>query len=61
MTYLRMPLSIETGKEAEFSTATATEHKRRLIFLLECAAIMRERKVMLSYGRRTEFRQPQND
>lgn len=43
MTYLRMPLSIETGKEAEFNTSTDTEHKRRLIFLQERAAIMRER------------------
>lgn len=43
MTYLRMPLSIETGKEAEFNTSTDTEHNRRLIFLLGRAAIMRER------------------
>lgn len=43
MTYLRMPLSIETGKEAEFNTSTDIEHKRRLIFPLECAVIMRER------------------
>lgn len=40
-TYLRIPLSIETGKEAGFNTDT--EHRRRLIFLLERAAIMHER------------------
>lgn len=43
MTYLRMLLSIETGEEAEFNTCTDTEHKRRLVFPLERAAIMRER------------------
>lgn len=43
MTYLRMLLSIETGKEAEFNTSTDTEHKRRLVFPLEHAVIMRER------------------
>lgn len=43
MTYLRMPLSIETGKEAGFNTSTDTEHRRRHIFLLERAAIMHER------------------
>lgn len=43
MTYLRMLLSIETGEEAEFNTCTDTERKRRLVFPLEYAAIMRER------------------
>lgn len=43
MTNLRMPLSIESGMEAEFNPPTDTEHRTRFIFLFEHASVMHER------------------
>lgn len=44
MTSLRMPLSIEAGKEGELDISTDTEQK--FTFLFEKAVVMRERSYL---------------